>query len=86
MAEVAGLPAEKFSSHSLRKVGMSQMRGLGASADDRKDRRNHADGSNVFSTTHDYSTFGMQYKCRHGMHGEADDSTSIGASPSDNHL
>ena len=59
MATAAGLPADRFSSHSLRKGGMSQMRGLGASADDRKDRGNYADGSNVFDTTYDYSTVGL---------------------------
>lgn len=59
MATVAGLPVDRFSSHSLRKGGMSQMRGLGASADDRKDRGNYADGSNVFDTTYDYSTVGL---------------------------
>lgn len=59
MARAAGLPLDRFSSHSLRKGGMSQMRGLGASADDRKDRGNYADGSNVFDTTYDYSTVGL---------------------------
>ena len=59
MATVAGLPTGPFSSHSLRKGGMTQMRGLGASADDRKDRGNYADGSKVFDTTYDYSTVGL---------------------------
>jgi hypothetical protein len=59
MAAVASLPVERFSSHSLGKGGMSQMRGLGASADDRQERGNYADGSNVFNTTYDYSTVGL---------------------------
>ena len=59
MATVAGLPAERFSSHSLRKGGMTQMRGLGASADDRRDRGNYADGSTVFDTIYDYSTVAL---------------------------
>ena len=56
MATAAGFPTDRFSSHSLRKGGMSQMRGLGASADDRRDRGNYADGSTVFDTVYDYST------------------------------
>ena len=59
MAKAAGLPTERFSSHSLRKGGMSQMRGLGASADDRRDRGNYVDGSNVFNTTYDFSTVAL---------------------------
>lgn len=59
MANAAGLPSRPFSAHSLRKGGMTQMRGLGASADDRKDRGNYADGSHVFDTTYDYSTVGL---------------------------
>jgi hypothetical protein len=59
MAVAAGLPPERYSSHSLRKGGMSQMRGLGASADDRRDRGNYADGSNVFNVIYDYSTVAL---------------------------
>jgi hypothetical protein len=35
------------------------MRGLGASADDSKDRGSYADGSAMFDTTYDYSTVGL---------------------------
>ena len=59
MPTASGFPTERFSSHSLRKVGMSQMRGLGASADDRRDRGNYADGSVVFDTIYDYSTVAL---------------------------
>ena len=59
MAAAAGLPTYRFSSHSLRKGGISQMRGLGDSADDRRDRGNYADGSNVFNTIYDYSTVAL---------------------------
>lgn len=59
MAVVAGLPPDRFSSHSLRKGGMSQMRGLGASADDRRDRGNYADGSSVGDTIYDYSVVAL---------------------------
>ena len=38
---------------------MTQMRGLGASADDRRDRGNYADGSTVCDCIYDYSTVGM---------------------------
>ena len=53
MAVKAGFPPNRFSAHSLRKGGMSQMRGLGASSDDRRDRGNYADGSNVYDTVYD---------------------------------
>lgn len=59
MATRAGFPPDRFSAHSLRKGGMSQMRGLGASSDDRKDRGNYADGSNVYDTVYDYSTVAL---------------------------
>ena len=59
MATRAGFPPNRFSAHSLRKGGMSQMRGLGASSDDRKDRGNYADGSNVYDTVYDYSTVAL---------------------------
>ena len=59
MAVRAGLPPNRFSAHSLRKGGMSQMRGLGASSDDRRDRGNYADGSNVYDTVYDYSTVAL---------------------------
>ena len=56
MAIKAGFPPNRFSAHSLRKGGMSQMRELGASSDDRRDRGNHADGSKVYDTVFDNST------------------------------
>ena len=59
MAINAGFPPERFSAHSLRKGGMSQMRGLGASSDDRRDRGNYADGSKVYDTVYDYSTVAL---------------------------
>ena len=59
MATSVGLPTVRFSSHSLRKGGMSQIRGLGASADDRSDRGNYADDSTVFDTIYDYSTVAL---------------------------
>ena len=59
MAINAGFPPDRFSAHSLRKGGMSQMRGLGASSDDRKDRGNYAHGSNVYDTVYDYSTVAL---------------------------
>ena len=59
MATASGFPSERFSAHSLRKGGMTQMRGLGASVDDRRDRGNYADGSVVFDTIYDYSTVAL---------------------------
>jgi hypothetical protein len=49
-----GLPAKHFSSHSLRKGGVTQMRALGATEDDRHDRGNWAPGSQVMNDTYDY--------------------------------
>ena len=55
IALLADLPPGGFSSHSLRKGGLTQMRGLGTSVDDRKDRGNYAEGSTVFDTIYDNS-------------------------------
>jgi hypothetical protein len=49
-----GLPAQHFSSHSLRKRGVTQMRALGASEDDRRNRGNWAPGSQIMNDTYDY--------------------------------
>jgi hypothetical protein len=49
-----GLPAQHFSSHSLRKGGVTQMRALGASEYDRRNRGNWAPGSQVMNDTYDY--------------------------------
>ena len=51
-----GLPPSYFSSHSLRKGAIIQMRALGASEDDRRDRGNYAPNSQVMNTTYDYAT------------------------------
>ena len=59
IAVLAGLPPDRFSTHSLRKGGVTQMRGLGASADDRRDRGIYADGSTVYDVTYDFSTVGL---------------------------
>ena len=59
MVTESGFPPERFSSHSLQKGGMSQLRGLGASADDQRDRGNYADGSVVCDTIYDYSTVAL---------------------------
>ena len=59
MAVKAGLPADRFSSHSLRKGGVTQMSALGASSEDKRDRGNYADESTVFDTVYDYSNVGL---------------------------
>lgn len=51
-----GLPPDYFSSHSLRKGAITQMRSLGSSEDDRRDRGNYAPGSQVMNNTYDYAT------------------------------
>ena len=43
-----------FSSHSLRKGAITEMRCLGASEDDRRDRGNYAPNSQVMNLTYDY--------------------------------
>ena len=43
--EENGLDANYFSSHSLRKGAITEMRSLGASEDDRRDRGNYAPNS-----------------------------------------
>jgi hypothetical protein len=50
----AGLPSKHFSSHSLRKGGVTHMRASGACEDDRRDRGNWAPGSQVMNGTYDY--------------------------------
>ena len=51
-----GLDPEYFSSHSLRKGAITEMRSLGASEDDRRDRGNYAPNSQVMNITYDYGT------------------------------
>ena len=51
-----GLPEEMFSAHSLRKAAMSDMRALGASEDDRRDRGNYAATSTVMAESYEYAT------------------------------
>jgi integrase len=54
--EVNGLPASYFSSHSLRKGGITHMRAQGSTEEDRRDRGNYAPGSLVMNNTYDYAT------------------------------
>ena len=48
------LDPDYFSSHSLRKGTITEMRSLGASEDDRRDRGNYAPNSQVMNITYDY--------------------------------
>ena len=52
------LPAEHFSSRSLRKAATTHMRALGVSEGDMKDRGGCSAGSKVMASTYDYSTAG----------------------------
>ena len=54
----AGLPAEYFSSHSLRKVATTQMRAMGVSQLDMIDRGNYVEGSKIMTAVYDYSAGG----------------------------
>ena len=49
-----GLDPDYVSSHSLRKGAITEMRALGASEDDRRDRGNYAPNSQVMNVTYDY--------------------------------
>ena len=52
--EENGLDSNYFSSHSLRKGAITEMRSLRASEDDRRDRGNYAPNSQVMNITYDY--------------------------------
>jgi integrase len=54
----AGLPPIFFSGHSLRKAMYTHMRAAGCSIDDRRDRGNYAEGSNVGDQVYDYAGLG----------------------------
>ena len=53
-----GLPQIFFSGHSLRKAMYTHMRAAGCSVDDRRDRGNYAEGSNVGDQVYDYAGLG----------------------------
>lgn len=50
-----GLPPKYFSAHSLRKGGITQMRTLGATEEDRRDRGGYSAKSTVMNDTYDYA-------------------------------
>lgn len=50
-----GLPPARFSSHSLRKGAISDMRALGSSVEDRQDRGNYVAGSKAMASIYDYA-------------------------------
>jgi integrase len=54
--EANDLPASYFSSHSLRKGGITHMRAQGSTEEDRRDRGNYSAGSQVMNNTYDYAT------------------------------
>lgn len=54
--ECNGLPPSYFSSHSLRKGGITHMRAQGSTEEDRRDRGNYSVGSMVMNNTYDYAT------------------------------
>ena len=56
VCEENDLDPDYFSSHSLRKGTITEMRSLGASEDDRRDRGNYAPNSQVMNITYDYGT------------------------------
>ena len=53
-----GLPQIFFSGHSLRKAMYTHMRAARCSVDDRRDRGNYAEGSNVGDQVYDYAGLG----------------------------
>ena len=50
-----GLPPARFSSHSLRKGAISDMRALGSTVEDRQDRGNYVAGSKAMASIYDYA-------------------------------
>jgi hypothetical protein len=54
--EANDLPASYFSSHSLRKGGITHMRAQESTEEDRRDRGNYSAGSQVMNNTYDYAT------------------------------
>lgn len=63
-----GLPPSYFSSHSLRKGGISHMRAQGTTEEDRRDRGNYSAGSQVMNNTYDYAT-GLGPLASNGLEG-----------------
>ena len=53
-----GLPPIYFSGHSLRKAMYTHMRAAGCSIDDRRDRGNYSECSNVGDQVYDYAGAG----------------------------
>jgi hypothetical protein len=54
--EANDLPASYFSSHSLRKGGITHMRAQRSTEEDRRDRGNYSAKSQVMNNTYDYAT------------------------------
>ena len=52
--EENGLDPDYFSSHSLQKGAITEMRCLGTSEEDRRDRGNYVANSQVMNLTYDY--------------------------------
>ena len=50
------LPPSYFSSHSLRKGGITHMRAQGSTEEDRRDRGNYPAGSQVMNNPYGYAT------------------------------
>ena len=57
-ASLNGFPTEFYPSHSLRKVGRTQMSAAGCTMEEMNDRGNYSTGSAVGRTTYDYSSNG----------------------------
>ena len=62
--DVNGLPRNMFSSHSLRKASMTDMRALGSTEEDMRDRGNFSLGSDVMNNTYDRATGKGPLACR----------------------
>lgn len=64
-----GLPDTYFSSHSLRKGGITDMRAAGATEEDRRDRGGYALGSQVMNTVYDCNVRGLGPLAASGLTG-----------------
>ena len=72
-----GLPPARFSSHSLREGAISDMRMLGSSEADRRDRGGYSEKSSVMNDTYDYGTGLGPLACQSLTGGSQPDAESL---------
>ena len=75
--DLNNLPRDAFSSHSLRKGAISDMRMLGSSEADRRDRGGYSAKSSVMNDTYDYGTGLGPLACQSLQGGSQPDAESL---------